>query len=455
MGRGQMRAATAAALSLLTSAAAPAPPLQIAVSPEAPLMDQRVDVTVSGLAPGAVVTVTASATAQDGVTWRAAARFRADAQGGIDLNRQAPLAGAYAGVDAMGLFARMAADAGGKGGERQAFAVTDVSQPVATTLEVRDGARVLARRVLVRRFGPGEICPFAIRQDGVTGVFYTPRGAGRHPGVLVIGGSHGGFGAPQVAMLLAQHGFAVLSLAYFDAPSLPRTLEGVPMETFARALGWLKRNPAVDPRFVAIYSESRGTEPALWTAATVGGVQAVVARSPSFVLWGGVSARHLPGRPAWTVAGRPLPAIRNTLYPDFVAGFVRDRIAGRAVRQTPLFVEDLARFGDTAHVEIPVERIAAPLLLLAGEDDQVWPSAMMARRIEARRRRFGRAAGDHLAIYPGVGHAIPYAYLPVRQGDAQASFAVGGTPDGEAKAQADAWPCIVRFLADAAAKARG
>jgi len=254
--------------------------------------------------------------------------------------------------------------------------------------------------------------------------------------------------------MLANHGFAVLSLAFFGEKGLPPTLEGVPMETFSRAIAWLRRNPAVDPRFVAIYAESRGTEPALYTAATAQGVSAVVARSPSFALWGGVSASHLPGKPAWTAAGKPLPAIPNTLYPRFIAAYLGDKLTGRPVRQAPLFLEDLAHFGDTAHAEIAVEKIAAPLLLLAGQDDQIWPSAMMAARIEARRRRFGRAAADQLVVYPGVGHAIPFAYLPVRQRDADGPFAAGGTPRGEARAQADAWPRILRFLTEAAARAR-
>jgi dienelactone hydrolase len=450
-GLPPMRRLIAAALSAFTLAAAP-PPVQIAISPDAPLMDQRVDITVSGLTPDATVTVAASSRAQDGVWWRSAASFRADRQGRVDLAAQAPVGGSYRNVDAMGLFAAMTADPGPKGGDRQGFAAADVSRPVATVIEVRNGAHTLASRTLTRRFGPGGICPFAIREDGVVGAFYQPTGPGPHPGVLVIGGSDGGFGAPQVAMMLANHGFAALSLAYFGAPGLPKTLEAAPMETFTRALAWMRRNPAVDPSFVAIYAESRGTEPALYAAATAGGVQAVVARSPSFALWGGVSAAHLPGKPAWTLGGKPLPAIPNTLYPDFIATFLGDKLTGRPVRQTPLFLEDLAHFGDTARVEIPVEKIGAPLLLLAGRDDQIWPSAMMAERIEARRKRFGRAAGDQLVIYPGVGHPIPYAYLPVRQRDADGPFAVGGTPQDAARAQADAWPRILRFLTDAAAR---
>ena len=206
---------------------------------------------------------------------------------------------------------------------------------------------------MIRRFGPGGICPFAIREDGVTGVFYQPASPGPHPGVLVIGGSDGGFGAPQVAMMLANHGFAALSLAYFGEKGLKPTLEGVPMETFSRAVAWMRRHPGVDPRFVAIYAESRGTEPALYTAAATGGVDALVLRSPSFALWGGVSSAHLPGKPGWTLAGKPLPAIPNTLHPDFLATFVGDRLTGRPVRQTPLFLEDLAHFRDAARARNP------------------------------------------------------------------------------------------------------
>jgi pimeloyl-ACP methyl ester carboxylesterase len=83
----------------------------------------------------------------------------------------------------------------------------------------------------------------------------------------------------------------------------------------------------------------------------------------------------LPGRPAWTLHGEPLPDIPNTLYPDFVATYLWDRATRTPAPQTPLILEDSAHFGDTGKVEIPVERIHGPVMLLSGEDDQIWPSA--------------------------------------------------------------------------------
>lgn len=443
-----------AAVWFVSSGPAAKAGVAITVTPAAPLVDQRLDIQVSGLPANTRVTLSARSRAQDGLWWRSEAVFVSDDRGAVDLNRQTPLSGSYRGGDGMGLFWGMRPDDEPKGADHQFFAIADYSRPVGTVLDVVAGGRVLASASVERRFASFRVRAIPVRQ-GLVGVLYEPGDGAPHPGVLVIGGSDGGLGEPNVAMLLASHGYAALSLAYFGAPGLPATLENVPMEYFAGARRWLRRQPGVDSRFIAIYGASRGTEPALFTAAAAGeGVNAVVARSPSFALWGGVAANHLPGSAAWTLRGQPLPYIANTLYLDFIQTFVWDRLTGRPVAQTPLFLEDLKRFGDTAGVEIPVESIHAPVMLLAGRDDQIWPSAPMAARIMARLRRRGHPYADQIVTYANVGHPIPYAYLPTR-GRPGGGFAVGGTPEGMAAAQADAWPRILKFLAAAAARATG
>jgi hypothetical protein len=69
----------------------------------------------------------------------------------------------------------------------------------------------------------------------------------------------------------------------------------------------------------------------------------------------------------------------------------------------------------------------------------------------ARLHRSGHPHADRSLTYAGVGHPIPFAYLPTNGRWSDLAIAVGGTPQGMAKAQADAWPEILRFLADAAA----
>jgi hypothetical protein len=83
------------------------------------------------------------------------------------------------------------------------------------------------------------------------------------------------------------------------------------------------------------------------------------------------------------------------------------------------------------------------LLLLAGEDDQVWPAGEMAQAVLARR---GRQHADRLVTYPHTGHislrppGVPTTVL--RSGE----LAFGGTAAGFSDAMQAAWPEILRFL---------
>jgi hypothetical protein len=72
----------------------------------------------------------------------------------------------------------------------------------------------------------------------------------------------------------------------------------------------------------------------------------------------------------------------------------------------------------------------------------------------ARLRLQGHAYRDQSVTFADVGHPIPYVYLPTQGNWRNSPFAVGGTPEGMARAQANAWPQILKFLSDEADRAR-
>jgi hypothetical protein len=119
-----------------------------------------------------------------------------------------------------------------------------------------------------------------IAEDGIEGFLCDPGDSRKHPGVMVLGGSEGGLGMPDIAVLLASHWFTTMSPAYFYAKGLPPTLQNIPVEYFGKALGWMRARPETDPHFLAVFGVSRGAEAALQVAATFPKVTAVVARSP-------------------------------------------------------------------------------------------------------------------------------------------------------------------------------
>jgi dienelactone hydrolase len=99
---------------------------------------------------------------------------------------------------------------------------------------------------------------------------------------------------------------------------------------------------------------------------------------------------------------------------------------------------------------IPVERIDGPVMLVAGDADDLWPSGEMARQVRDRVAAVPGRVGDVVLIYVGAGHRIGKSFLPAGSTRvAGGRLETGGTPRANAAAQADAWPRVLRFLSAA------
>ena len=404
---------------------------QLDLPPRASI-DQPTRIRVTGVLAGGLVHLRVSATDAAGREWSSRATFRADTAGTVATDRDAPQAGAYAGVDAGALFNRMAASS--DGADRHRFAHSRLTS-LATTVVLEDSAGgTLDSAVVERFFLAPDVQQSVVRDDDMRAHFFTPARTPA-PGILVLGGSEGGY-PDDVAAILASNGYATLSLAYFGADGLPGELAEIPLEYFERAMAWLRANPAVTRDRVAIVGTSKGAEAALMVASRASDVQAVVAYAPSSVAWFCICQNP---RPSWSVKGRGVAAVPPGRDPSY-------RVApGEAIRPVVNYLYRLRRMPRDA--AIPVERIAAPVLLIAGDEDHLWPSLLMARAIVERRAKRGGHAYDALLVYPGAGHLIGKAYLPAGStlvGGGR--IETGGTPEANARAQADAWPKVLTFL---------
>jgi dienelactone hydrolase len=388
----------------------------IRVQPDNDLWDIPLSIRLSGFFARQLVMVTAEMVTRDHFRWQSAAMFVVDADGEVDVGTTAPVGGFYSGVSPMGLIWSMERI----GRPESEAPTTSGNRTVTVTLraEARNGERAEAS-VIRALIGPG-VTSKPLAEDGLLGVWFLPPGDGPHPAVIVLGGSEGGLPVRSPAPLLASHGYATLALAYFGLPGLPRGLVNIPLEYFGRAIAHVRA--AVAPRndFVAVHGTSRGGELALLVASQYADVRAVVAVVPSGVVSGAVGPSE-PGdlrpRGAWTLGGKP------------VAG------------------------------TIPVERIKAPVLMVSGRDDQLWPSFDLAeiarRRLEEHNHPW---PFEHIS-YRDAGHAIAPPYAPttvttIVHPVTHQTLALGGTPKGQIEANVDYWRRALDFLAEAEARAR-
>lgn len=277
----------------------------------------------------------------------------------------------------------------------------------------------------------------AVRENGLVADFHVPDSSGKHPGVIVIGGSRGGMDrASATAALLAQRGYAALGLAYFHFEHLPRQLKEIPLEYFKQAIDWMRSNPWVEADRIGLLGTSKGGEAALLLSATYPAIRAVVAYVPSHVVFQSITYTLPPRqkvKSSWTLQGKPVPFVpyRYSLKSMWQHGFMRGLYLGSL--QDPDAVDPAI---------IPVERINGPILLVSGEDDSVWLSSMMCTLVTERLTHHGfRFPFQHVS-YDSAGHISPG---PGKLLSTNPRY-IGGTETGNAIAGDDAWEKSCRFL---------
>jgi dienelactone hydrolase len=380
------------------------------------LADEPFVVAVEGLQPHQAAIVRAYLDDASGAKWQSWAGFLADARGRATIDRD--------------LIAAM--DVAGADRGRKRFVRTGAA-PLKVELALEIGGRTVATAIAKRTFAREGVTTTPVREEDLTGTFFQPA-AGSGLAVLVLGGSEGGIGDEGAAALLASRGFPALALQYFDG-----ALADVPLERFTRALDWLARRPGVQA--TAILGTSKGAEAALLVASRRNDLRAVVAYAPSSVAWSCICDRD--GAPSWTERGAPVPFVAQRRDPTYAPpqGFPIE---------PGVHYEYRLRSRDAA-ARIPVENIRGDVLLIAGDEDRMWPSAAMAREIAARKK-------SRVLILPGAGHLIGKANLPpgtTLTGNGR--LETGGTPAANAAARKIAWEEVLRFLSaarDRAASAR-
>lgn len=429
-------------------------PVTLTVTPAVALVDEPRKIHLAGLRPGALVEIEATSRGGDGAAWRSRAQFVAADDGTLDLQRDAPFAGDYLGVDGQGLLwsqRQVSAPMGGTG-------YPAVVAPVTVTLRATGhaaGADTGPAQVdaqLVQQMVADNVTYRRIDEQGLVGALYTPGTPGPHPVVIYLNGSGGGINH-QRAALWASRGYAALALGYFGAPGLPSHISATPLEYFATALTWVHERLRPRHGFVAVSGQSRGGELSLLLAAIFPErISAVIAYVPSSVTHG-VLAAGRPGEsrfaPCWVYQGKPLPII----WRDNEAAAYWRAIdnAPQPRRQAAAFVHAQQNADAVAAARIRVENMRCPLLLISGGDDGFWPSTDYCRHITQQLNDRAYPYPVKHLDYPAAGHGIATPYAPATLIDKPHAvsgivMAAGGTPAANAHASADSWRQSLAFI---------
>jgi hypothetical protein len=449
------RTLIATALFALCSAASAQ---RIVVNAEQPVLSgDPLTLQLADLKPGQAVRLDAQRVVQtftgQVAVFRSQAVFKADAQGRVDVGATAAQPGSsYDGADVRGLLWSMKAGPGEVKGKpfgrielqlRAADASTSTPPLAEATLTLRNALPEVISR-------PVDAFPGA--------VFATLPGAAKRPALILLGGSEGGSAITRDAAPWASRGYAVLALPYYsppqwgptgpaapELPSLPPDFMDIPVERLQLARDWLAQQPEADATRIGVMGTSKGAEFALLAGVKMPWIKAIAAIVPTDVVWEGWGQAPGPTgvRSSFAWQGKPYAFVP---YKDFAA-----EMAGFATGQ-PVKIRrpmDQGRAAASAEVlekaSIPVERIAAPVLVAGGDDDQVWASGPMAANIAAARQKAGLVTVA--LVFPEAGHFLGGTGTGPSTHYNDGPMQNGGTPAATARAQATTHAALLQFWA--------
>jgi len=408
---------------------------KLIVEPERSAVDQEVSIRFAGFKSYEEVGLTLRMHDTLDRAWSVEALYRMNKDGAADC-ATAPVANRlYPAGEHMRLFSLLRLEDSAEPAGPPVF-MSAIDDPLRITLTAEGHSGSLATAILQKEFIPEGVITEEVRSRGIWGRYFYPESASPLPAVLVLGGAIGAsLWTERAAATLAGRGYATLALTYFSTGHLPADLVEIPMEYFSAAIAWLRDRSQVDPDRIGVLGKSKGAEAALLLGTLTSDLNCYACINAPAVLYQGIQASGpiLSARSSWTYRGQAMP-------------FVPCYQEGKAINISTL--NNLHRIHSlnlnssaiTFQAAIAVEKIGAPLLLLAGEADDVWPSVRFGEMMMSRLARHSQLRGSTLHTFANAGHGIDVPNIPITP------FGGGGTSD-IAAASLSSWQKIIEFFA--------
>ncbi|XP_072019187.1 bile acid-CoA:amino acid N-acyltransferase-like [Amphiura filiformis] len=401
-------------------------------APTTSLMDEEVQIKLSGFDPGSKVTVR-SFLPEPGLHFEAHGHFMVDGNGEISMEQNPSLGGTYTDVEPMGLFWSMTPSPGQKFGLR--FVKKDVTTPMQITLSVHKGhldisalqtdAPIAKTQIQKTYMRPGvEI--IKVRSGRVRGKVFKPKGPGPFKGVIDMFGTPGGLLEFRAA-LLASRGFVAYALPYYRYEDLPSFHRHDELEYFEEATDWLQSQSFVQPGGIGVCAVSYGTVTA------------------------GRMATEFPEKRTSIKSTDP-DNDNSILYHQCkpIIYFSMDYSRMKMTEEGLINMYDMIDPLETAPPEALIDfEKAQQLLFFVGMDDKIARTQNSTDVMERRLKALG-CNNYEIVRYPGCGHLIEPPYAPVTLvsyfQDVGGVIEWGGSLREHQRAQEHHWPKLLHFL---------
>ncbi len=246
---------------------------------------------------------------------------------------------------------------------------------------------------------------FNMKEHGFAGHLAEPDGGSDRAVIVIMGGEQSILPGIKFAERFADYGITGLSVSLFGAPGLPDSPDQIPVDMFIPAAEYLRNMKHIDR--ISVYGQSMGSIFAVLAAQYIGGFENLIMVSPTHVPFEGThkDKKTMSGRSVATWKGVDVPFVKADFakvkatkyytHPDAKCKVLGMWIAYHDAYQYEIAVEKARLY---------VEKSGARVLLIAGDEDEAWPSEYSVRRIESDLKAAGYGKDVKVIVYPHGSH---------------------------------------------------
>ena len=257
-----------------------------------------------------------------------------------------------------------------------------------------------------------------------------------HKGLVICFGGSEGSPNFENAKRLAEDGYETFALFMFGMKNQEQTLRKIPLEQFEDVINYINKN-IKDNKPISVLGASKGAEYALNLACKYPEIDNLILIAPSSYNFAGLDFKDYGS--SWTYKGKELPYIdiKKSSFNSFLKNILVPAIIKSPISFKDTYNSAIEKDSSSQEKLIPVKNVKANILMIAGEDDLMWDSLAMAKKIKDQ--------NPNAKIYPykGAGHIFAGNGV-LNLG--KIIIATGGTTESNEKARSESRKTIDAFL---------
>ena len=246
---------------------------------------------------------------------------------------------------------------------------------------------------------------FDFNQHGFVGHLAEPEEGSDRAVIVIMGGEQSLLPGVKFAERFADYGITGLAVSLFGADGIPDAPNQIPLDMFIPAVSYLRSKKHIE--HISVYGQSMGSIFAALVAQYIGGMENLILVSPTHVPFEGTlkDKKTMTGHSIATWHGEDIPFVKADFSAVKASKYQKHpAVSYKVTGMWAAYYDAYRKEEDVRKAKLAIEKTDARILMIAGQEDEAWPSVCSVRAMEKQLKDSGYQKEVKVVLFPHGSH---------------------------------------------------